>query len=148
MKKGNCGNILCMKPKIVIRYGRLIEPFFKPYIEQKYPEHVFLTPDEVLQKVGIFKDEWSRYEDKFIDGLDKIGLRYIRNRIDVFIVSATTRDMSAPMILRAKYSPKEFVSVLCHELIHNLFADHNLAKNMNIEKRQIVLEIIFTLLQY
>lgn len=118
-----------MKPKIEIRYGRLLEPFFEPYIKERYPEHVFLTSEEVKEKVEIFKEEWKKYEDKFINGLKNIGLEYVRNRIDVFIIAATNRDMSAPLILRARYSPEEFISVLCHELIHNLFTDHKLRKD-------------------
>ncbi len=42
-------------PQINIRHGRLLEPFFRDYILKKYPNHIFASTEEVLEKVKLFK---------------------------------------------------------------------------------------------
>ena len=114
-----------MKPKIVIKYGNLIDPFFKEYVKVQYPDYVFKTIDEVKSKVELFKEEWQKHENIFIESIyQKTGLEFKRNHIDCFIVSATPRDMSAPLIIRSRYSPPEFIDALYHELLHIFLSDN------------------------
>lgn len=122
-----------MRPRLTIKYGKLLEPFFHCYIEQKYPG--FEIPDEaaVKAKVRLFRNEWSRYRDRFFDGIESFGLEFSRNRIDVHVVSATDRDMSSPLIMRSRYDAREFVSVLFHELLHNLFGEVGLVRGYGEE---------------
>ncbi len=122
-----------MRPKLTIKRGKLLEPFFKVFIEQKYPDFAFPSDDMVNEKIMLFKQEWAKYEDAFFDGLEKIGLEFTRNHIEVFVIAATDRDMSAPLVIRSRYDEKEFISVLLHELLHNLFNDIGLIKGYEEE---------------
>jgi hypothetical protein len=138
-----------MKPKIIIKHGKLLEPFFRVFISQKYPDYIFHTNEEVLEKVKIFKNNWSMYEDKFLIGLKELGLEFVRNRIDVLIISATDRDMSSPLIIRSRYDQKEFISVLCHELLHVLFADNKFVQKYEEESQTTRNHIyVFAVLKY
>lgn len=112
-------------PKINIRHGRLLEPFFKDYILNKYPDHVFFSEEEVLEKVDVFEKTFSERGNEALKRMYEItGLEFKKNIIDVFIVNATNRDMSAPLIIRARYTPNEFVEILIHELVHVLLTDN------------------------
>lgn len=123
-----------MQPLIRIKYGKLIDPFFKEYVAVKYPGYVFPSHEAVLGKIVLFKDAWAVYEEKFFAFLQKeTGLTFKRNIIDCYIVSATPRDMSAPLIIRSRWSGEEFVNTLMHELIHVLFSD-NATKKVVLDK--------------
>lgn len=112
-------------PKINIRHGRLLEPFFRDYILNKYPNHVFFSEEEVLEKVEIFKQTFREKGEEALKRIQEItGLEFKKNIIDVFIVNATNRDMSAPLIIRARYTPEEFMEILIHELVHVLLTDN------------------------
>jgi len=119
-----------MKPTINVRHGKLIEPFFNGYVSLNYPDFEFPSDEEVKNKVELFKNIWREKEEVFINFLhNTTGLEFKRNVIDCFIVSATPRDMSAPLIIRSRYTEEEFVGVMYHELIHILFSD-NKAKEL------------------
>lgn len=138
-----------MKPELVIKYGKLIDPFLKVYVENKYPDFEFMELYKVKEKVKNFRKEWRKYENLFFEGLKKINLEFKRNRIDVFIVTATDRDMSSPLIIRSRYSEKEFINVLFHELLHNLFNDINLEKEYFLETETTRKHIyVFAILTY
>lgn len=138
-----------MRPKIKIKQGRLIEPFFKTFIEQKYPNFEFSSEETVKEKIKIFQEEWSKYNDLYFEGLEKLNLHFQRNLIEVFIVSATDRDMNSPMIIRSRYDKKEFVSVLSHELLHTLFADNKFVQEYEQETQRTRNHIyVFAILEY
>ncbi|MEX0910378.1 MAG: hypothetical protein WDZ73_01335 [Candidatus Paceibacterota bacterium] len=115
-----------MQPKIRIKYGKLLDPFLKVYVESKYNGYKFPSEEEVKRKVKLFRGIWEKYDYKFFNGLDKLGLSFKRNLIEVFIVSAVNRDMSSPLIIRSRYNEEEFINVLIHELLHVLLADNEI----------------------
>ncbi len=118
-----------MKPQINIKYANLLDPFFKDHVLVKYPTYQFPTEEQVLEKVKLFKKAWVKHEEIFINSVTEItGLLFKRNIIDCFIVSATPRDMSAPLIIRSRYTEDEFVDVMMHELLHMLFSDNKVLK--------------------
>jgi len=124
-----------MKPTINIRYGKLIDPFFKDSVKVSYPDYVFPTEEQVLEKIGLFKKAWNEKESDFINFLYKeTGLEFKRNLIDCFIVSATPRDMSAPLIIRSRYNEEEFLDVMHHELIHVLLSDNKVKRLEGFEE--------------
>jgi hypothetical protein len=51
-------------------------------------------------------------------------MEFKRNQIDIFVVSAINRDMSAPLIIRSRYNKEEFLKVIIEELLHVLFGDN------------------------
>ncbi len=140
-----------MKPQINIRYGNLIDPFFKVYVEVKYPGYVFPTEEAVLGKIKDYRLAWEKMEEIFLNSIYKItNLEFKRNIIDCFIVSATPRDMSAPLIIRSRYTPDEFVDILMHELLHILFSDNKLRgpTNKNLTERANNHVLLFAILKY
>ncbi len=46
-------------------------------------------------------------------------------------MNATDRDMSAPLIVRSRYTPDEFMEILTHELIHVLLTDNKFPTNIH-----------------
>ena len=122
-----------MKPLINIRHGKLLGPFFAEYIKQKYPDFIFPTEEQVFGKIKIFREYCEKYNEIIIEALYEItSLQFKRNIIDVFVISATNRDMSAPIIIRSRYEPDEFLDVLIHELLH-VFLGDNKIKQYEIE---------------
>lgn len=141
--------IQLMRPKLMIKHGKLLEPFFKVYIEQKYPDFVFPTEEAVQEKVVLFRKAWSEYEDKFFSGIESLGLEFKRNYIEVYVVAAINRDMSAPLVIRSRYDEKEFISILFHELLHNLFNDVRIVKAYEDESDQTRNHIyVFAMMEY
>lgn len=115
-------------PQIYIRYGKLIDPFFKDSVSINYPDYEFPTVDEIKDKVQLFRKTFEDNKDVFFVMLKDLGLEFKRNTIDCFIVSATPRDMSAPLIIRSRYNETEFMDVMYHELLHKLFTDNEIPK--------------------
>lgn len=129
-----------MNTTINIKYGKLIDPFFKDSVLVNYPNYTFPSKENVLEKVTLFKNEWQKHEEQFFNFLvEKTGLSFKRNIIDCFIVTATPRDMSAPLIMRSRYTPSEFIGVFTHELIHVLFSDNKVEKQKGYENESSTL---------
>ena len=118
----------------------------------KYPDYQFPTEEQVLDKTKIFKNAWQKNEDLFINSIKEIsGLSFQRNIIDCFIISATPRDMSAPLIIRSRYTEDEFVDVLMHELLHILLGDNKIDRFKYIKEeadRTLNHLYVFALLNY
>jgi hypothetical protein len=124
-----------MKPQIKIKYGKLLDPFFIGYVENKYPEYSIPQKEDVLEKVKLFKNVWDKKGDIILDFIIKnTGLEYKRNIIDCYIVTATPRDMSSPLIIRSRYNEKEFLYIILHELIHNIFSDNKVKYNIEFKE--------------
>ena len=112
-------------PKIKIRYGKLLDPFLKELMEIKFPEWESPTKEEVIEKVGLFRESWSKEGEPLLKEAIKVtGLSFERNVIDVFVVSGINRCMSAPLIVKSGLTEKEFTYLLLEELIHVLFSDN------------------------
>lgn len=115
-----------MQTTINIKFAKLLDPYMRDWIQLKYPDYVFPTLEEVKEKTKLFRAEWDKNGQKILQALyDATGFEFKRNIIDVYIVSATNRDMSAPLIIRSRYTAQEFIEVITHELIHVLFGDNN-----------------------
>lgn len=140
-----------MKTKINIRSGKLLDPFIRDYILAKYPDFEFPTEDEVEKKIELFKEAWKKEEKTLLKAIHKITkLKFKANIIDCYIVSAITRDMSAPLIIRSRYTEEEFIDVLLHELLHKLFVDNGLKKIKDLEESKTTINHIkvFAVLKY
>lgn len=140
-----------MIPNVNIKYGKLIDPFFKEFVSVNYEGYKFPTYQEVEEKISLFKKTWAEKGPEFISFLYRTtGLEFKRNTIDCFIVSATPRDMSAPLIIRSRYSEEEFLDSIRHELIHVFLSDNKLKKieGFNNESKTTINHIkVFALLE-
>lgn len=126
-------------PTINIRHGKLIDPFFKGFIAAKYPDFVFLTEEHVLAQIALYKTAYQERGAALVEQmLAYTGLTFQRNIIDCFIVTATDRDMSAPLIIRARYTADEFLEVLLHELAHILMTDNGTKLNLNLHENKTI----------
>jgi hypothetical protein len=126
-------SVLSKLPKICIRYNHLIDPIFIEYCKH-YPKGgwdswVPPTKEEVLRRVGAYKAEWKKYEEKILNGLcDLLDLSFGECPIDVHIVSGNPRQISFPLIIKSGFTPDEFVNVFTEELTHRLFGLNKLGK--------------------
>lgn len=126
-------------PTINIRYGKLIDPFFKGFIAHKYPGFEFLTDEQVQTQIALYK---TAYKERGVALIEQMllytGLSFQRNVIDCFIVTATNRDMSAPLIIRARYTANEFLEALLHELAHILITDNGKKLNLKLHENKTI----------
>lgn len=140
-----------MKTVINIRSGKLLDPFFNEYVKVKYPNFEFPTEEQVEGKIELFQKIWEKQGVSLLKSIYKITkLKFKRNVIDCFIVSVTPRDMSAPLIIRSRYTEEEFIDVLLHELLHKLFVDNGLKKIKDLEESKTTINHIkvFAVLKY
>jgi hypothetical protein len=113
-------------PLINIRRGKLLEPFLQAYVSANYPN--LELPDDAATEEAVtrYRAAWNQEGHLFFEFLETVpGLEFERNTIDCFIVPATPRDMSAPLVVRSRYAGPEFVDVLAHELLHILLTDRD-----------------------
>lgn len=121
-------------PKILIQYGRLIDPVFIFYCqnnpelkERGWNEWAPPSKEDLDKKIKNYREEWSKHD--IVRQLSKtLGLSFKRNIIDVFIVSGISRASSHPIIIKSGFKPKEFVITLAHELIHVILTDNKIQK--------------------
>ena len=119
-------------PKIIIKYGKLLDPIFIFYCQNNpdlkirgWNDWIPPTQEEVSKRIEEYKKEWSKHEAKILNGICAIvGLTFKRNAIDVYIVSGNPRQLSSPIVIKSGFSPDEFVDSLTHELIHALLQDN------------------------
>jgi len=119
-------------PKIVIKYGKLLDPIFIFYCKNSpdlkargWNDWVPPTQEEISKRIDNYKKEWSKYELKIVKGIcGVLDLKFKQNIITVYIVSGNSRQLSEPIVIKSGFSPDEFIDSLTHELIHALFADN------------------------
>jgi hypothetical protein len=108
-----------MIPKINIIHGKLLEPFFNCYVEKHYPDYEFKSDEEVKEKIELFRKEGQKNSDKILNAICEVTKKtFLSEKLDVYVVNATPKDMSAPIIIRSRYTPEEFIDSLIHELLH------------------------------
>jgi len=110
---------------INIKYSKLLDPFIKPSVLERYPDYEFPTIEAVKEKVKLFR---KVYEEKGVDLIKEMekftGYSFKDYPIDCHIVSAISRDMSSPLIIRSRYNEDEFLESLLHELVHILYGQN------------------------
>ncbi|MEK9182300.1 MAG: hypothetical protein AAB781_01775 [Patescibacteria group bacterium] len=114
-------------PKIRIKYNRFLDPIFKAYIKSnpKWKDWVEPTETEVKERVKKYKEEWTKYEKKILEGIcEVLNLNFSQNIIDVHIVSGNDRQFSNPIVIKSGFELDEFIESITHELIHRLFSDN------------------------
>lgn len=119
-------------PKIIIKYGKLLDPIFIFYCKNNpdlksrgWNEWTPPSQDSVLKRINEYKQEWVKSGDKRLSGIcDIMGFKFRRNVIDVYIISGISRQLSDPIVIKSGFTPDEFVDTLTHELIHKLFEDN------------------------
>ena len=88
---------------------------------------VVVKPSKVNgKKIDVFK---KYYEERGVSLLESLlketGLNFTNKRIDVFVVDAIQKSMSAPLILSAHHGKEFFLQELLHELVHVLMGDNH-----------------------
>ncbi len=119
-------------PEIRIAYNRFLDPIFifycqnNPELKQRgWNDWTPPSRDEVKERVERYKAAWERDGEKILQAIQNaLGLTFVRNVIDVHVVSGLSRGFSSPIVLKSGFAPGEFVDVLAHELIHVLFQDN------------------------
>ena len=111
-------------PNITVKYGKLIDPYLKDWVKDRYPDYKFPTQEEVNDKIKLFKKVVEENRGMLEKACEFTGMEFKRNQIDVFVVSAVNRDMSAPLIIRSRWNEEEFLEKFIHEILHVLFGDN------------------------
>lgn len=137
-------------PRIEIKYGRLIDPFFIEYSKHKHPSWV--PPEEqcVREKVETFKTAWEEVGEKITRAIMEVTkFSFVREVFDVYIVSGTPRDMSDPIIIRSRWNPDEFIGSLLHEILHRFCTLNRIEFGYPSETRSTQTHIyVFALIEY
>jgi hypothetical protein len=111
-------------PKILIKYARFLDPIFKAYVasDPRWKNVAVPTEDDVKERIARYRGEWERVGQKMLEGTcEVLGLSFDRPVIDVYVVSLNPRPFSDPIVIKSGHEPREFPSVLMHELTHRLF---------------------------
>jgi hypothetical protein len=117
-------------PELHIKYSKLIDPFFIAYSQSHYPDWTPPSQEEVIAKVKLFQEVWSREGAPLLEQVCAfMGFGFRRDILDVYIVSGTPRDMSDPLILKSRYEPDEFIDAMLHELLHRLLVINGVKVN-------------------
>jgi len=122
------------EPRIIIQYGRLIDPVFTFYCQnnpdlKKFGWDKWTPPsiEDIKKRIDAYKKEWSKY-DIVKDISNCLNLSFKRDVIDVFVVSGISRDSSHPIIIKSSHDPKAFVAALAHELVHVILTTNKIKK--------------------
>ena len=114
-------------PHIQIKYNQFLDPIFIQYCKSAKGWDNWIPPTKeiILHKVDLYKKEWKKNETKILTALYKVtGLTFTRNFLDIHIVSGNPRAFSRPIVIHALFKPQFFVSILLHELIHELWTEN------------------------
>jgi hypothetical protein len=114
--------------KVTIQHGKLLEPFFKFYVQNSpdvkgsgWKEWVPPDKEKLEKRMQAYKDIWAKYEEKVLNGIcSALDLSFEEN-IDVYIVAGVNRDMSNPLIISSHKGPNNFLVSITHELVHRIF---------------------------
>lgn len=114
-----------MNPKIDIVYSKLLTPVFNQWVLLKYPNTKIPTSDEVIAKTKNYRRLWEKHGELILKGItEATGMAFKRAYIPVYVVAVNPRPFSNPLVIKSRYTDDEFIRVIAHELIHNLFADN------------------------
>ncbi len=121
-------------PQILIQYNEFLDKIFKCYLKNssdtagmKWRKWEPPTREYILEKTKIYQKEWMKYGDDILSALFEItGLKFERNKIDIFIVSGVLRSYSNPIIISGSLKIEPFIDILTHELIHLLILDNKI----------------------
>jgi len=120
-------------PEVKIRYGKLLDPIFTFYCQNNpalkdsgWNDWTPPTRDKISEIIKKYREAWNKRSFNILRSIkNKTGLNFKHNLIDVYIVSGNNRQLSLPIVIKSGYSSDEFVEVLTHELIHQLFNDNS-----------------------
>jgi len=114
-------------PKIIISYNRFLDPIFIGYIQAQPQWKDWIVPQRSLVDANIkmYRETWDTFGPKALEAICKrTGFFFMRNQIDVHVVSGNPRSFSRPIIIKSRYTNVEFINTVIHELIHCLFSDN------------------------
>lgn len=116
-----------MTPKIHIEYNRFLDPIFIGYTkaQPQWKDIEVPAKETVDAQIAMYKEEWKKLGEIILKAIQGVtGLAFTRSLIDVYVVSLNSRSFSRPIVMKARYTPVEFINVITHEFIHCLFTDN------------------------
>lgn len=124
--------IIMLIPKIKIKYNRFLDPIITFYTKNNpdaakggWDKWIPPTREVIEARIKAYNDEWTHIGNTVLTAMQEVlGLSFQRNIIDVHIVSGLSRSFSNPLVIKSGYSPRDFIGVLIHELIHILCSDN------------------------
>lgn len=125
-------NMKMLLPKIIIGYGFLLDPLLREYFVLKQVgvslNKNLIDKNDLIRDIEDYKKEWIKYEDKILKALlNLLPIKFLHNIIDVYVVSYfPSRGSSCPVIIEGDILPREFVSILVHEIIHVFLENNNI----------------------
>lgn len=80
--------------------------------------------EESREKTRLYQEAWEQKEEVILKAMQKMfGLEFYKPIIDVTLAPMFV-PKSKPLIISFRTEPDQFVDVLTHELLHNLFTDN------------------------
>lgn len=112
-------------PEIRMTHGSHLDRAFKEYISEIPKDFKIDSRENILEKITLYKKEWAKYEQKFLQGMcDILGLEFYCKVIDAYIVGTYKKAFSNPLVISSKCTPDIFVDILTHEILHILLIDN------------------------
>lgn len=106
--------------------AKLLDPIFLVWTKERYKNITLLDEKTVLKHIKNFKNAWQKNGAHITRKIEEgLSLKFKKRAYDCFVVNRSHRDLSSPLIIKARYTPEEFLSAVAHELVHILFQENN-----------------------
>lgn len=113
-----------MIPEIKIRYSWIYDSKWREIYKLRKGKEVYPKWERVARYSREIKNPWKRIEKRVLRGISKIsGLKWKEKEIIVYVVGRC-RPFSIPLTIPMKEDKKDFIDILVHELIHNIFTQN------------------------
>ena len=111
-------------PEIRILFSELLYYGESQQLADFHKTKIQVSFEDCLQKTNEYRQAWELREETILTGMQKIfGLRFYKPIIDVSLAPAFV-PKSKPLIINFRSESDQFVDILTHELLHNLFTDN------------------------
>jgi hypothetical protein len=111
-------------PQIRILFSYLLYYGESQLLAKSHNREVEISYEECVDLTEKYKKSWSEKEAMILEGMQNIfGLTFYKPIIDAHLAPVFI-PKSEPLILNFRRDPDEFIDLLSHELLHNLFTDN------------------------
>lgn len=116
-------------PRVRILFSYLLYYGESQTLAKAHNQKIQISEQECINKTKVYRTAWELKEKQILTAMqDLFGLNHHKSTIDVYLAPFFI-PKSAPLIINFRHDPDQFVDVLTHELLHNLFTDNQYIKH-------------------
>lgn len=117
------------QPEIRILFSELLYYGESQQLAEFHKTKQKYTFEESLQKTKEYQEAWESKEKTIVLAIQELfGLTFYKPIIDVTLAPMFV-PKSKPLIINFRSEPDQFIDILTHELLHNLFTDNQFVQH-------------------